>query len=151
MLDNILNLVKDTVANSISGNSSIPEDKKDATVETATHALTHGLKENFTLSNLSSLTSLFSGGGSLSNNSITNNIVGSVTSELIQKVGLSQSVANMVSTTIVPLVMKVISGKVNDPNEKGINVESLIETFSGNSGSGGGHGLLSSLAKLFGR
>lgn len=148
MLDNVLNLVKDTIANSISGNNSIPEDKRAATVETATHAVTHGLKENFTLSNLSSLTSLFGGGGSLSNNPITNNIVGSVTSELIQKVGLSQSVANVISTTVVPLVMKVISGKVNDPNEKGINIESLIETFSG---SGGGHGILNSLAKLFGK
>lgn len=148
MLDNILNLVKDTIASSIGGNSNVPEDKKAATVETATQAVTHGLKENFTLSNLSNLTSLFGGGSSISNNPITNNIVGSVTSELIQKVGLSQSVANVISTTVVPLVMKVLSGKVNDPKEKGVNVESLIETFSG---SGGGHGILNSLAKLFGK
>ena len=147
MLDNILNLVKETVANSISGNSNVPAEKQAATIETATHAVTNGLKDNFTLSNLSSLTSLFGGGGSINNNSITNNIIGSVTSELIQKVGLSQSVANVISTTIVPLVMKVISGKVNDPNEKGINVESLIETFSGNSG----HNILSSIGKLFGK
>lgn len=147
MLDNILNLVKETIADSISSNSNVPEDKQAATIETATHAVTNGLKDNFTLSNLSSLTSLFGGSGSVSNNSITNNIIGSVTSELIQKVGLSQSVANVISTTVVPLVMKVISGKVNDPNEKGINVESLIETFSGSSG----HGLLSSISKLFGK
>lgn len=149
MLDSILNLVKDTVANTVNSNGGIPEDKKSQTVETATHAVTNGLKDNFTLGNMSNLINLFKGGNSTNSNPITNNIVSSVASELIQKVGLSQSVANMISTTVVPLVMKVISGKVNDPNEKGINIESLIETFSGGDSKGGG--ILSSLGKLFGK
>ena len=149
MLDSILNLVKDTVANTVNSNGSVPEDKKSQTVETTTHAVANGLKENFTLGNMSNLINLFSSGSSAGSNPITNNIASTVTSALIQKVGLSQSVANMISTTVVPLVMKVISGKVNDPNEKGFNVESLIETFSGGGDNKGG-GLLSSLGKLFG-
>lgn len=150
MLDSILNLVKDTVAHTVNNNGSVPEDKKSQTVETTTHAVANGLKENFTLGNMSNLINLFKGQSSASSNPITNNIASTVTSELIQKVGLSQSVANMISTTVVPLVMNLISGKVNDPNEKGFNLESLIETFSGGGGDNKGGGLLSSLGKLFG-
>jgi len=149
MLDNILNLVKDTVAHSISGNNNIPEEKKYQAVETTTHAVTDGLKNNLNLGNMSNLMNLFNGGSSATSNPITNNIIGTVTSELVQKVGLSQSVANIISTSVVPLVMSVISGKVNDPNEKGFNIESLIHTFSGSENNG--NSILGSLGKLFGK
>lgn len=149
MLDSILNFAKEAVANTVDATGNVPEDKKSQTIETATHAVTNGLKENFTLGNMSNVMSLFNGGSSMESNPITNNIMNSVATELIQKVGLPQSVANMISTKAVPLVMKLISGKVNDPNEKGFNVESLIAMFSG--GNGNHANILGSLGKLFGK
>lgn len=147
MLNSILGLVKETVANSIAGNGDVPTAQKEKTVNVTTDAVTDGLKKNLTLDNLSNITDLFKKGSSTKSNPITNNIVEMVSSSLVKKVGLSASVANMISTTVVPMVMKAISGKVNDPKEEGFDIKSIIAGLSGGSAQGG---LLGTLGKLFG-
>lgn len=131
MLDNILNIVKSTVSNVVSGSEEVPQEKKYQTVETATSAVADGLKRNFNVGNTSNLINLFVGNNASSSNPIMGNIQNSVVSELVKKVGLPQSAANMVSAKIVPMIMSAISGKVNDPNEKGFDIQSLVRTFSG--------------------
>lgn len=145
MLDNILNLIKDTVTQSIGKNKDVPEEKKVQAVNVTTQALTSGLKENLHLGNLSHLTSLFKEGSSVEKNPVTHNIMGTVSSSLIGKIGLSPTIAGLIANSVVPLVMKVISGKVNDKNEKGFNVESLIQTFTGKSK----EGIMGKIGKLF--
>jgi len=150
MLDSILNIVKEKAMDVISNNSQIPEEKKEATVQTTTHALADGLKQNLNLDNLSGLSSLFGGGGLSSGNPIVSNIQSTVVNALTQKVGLSPAIATTVASTVISAVMNVLSKKVNDPNDKGFNLESIVGAFTGGnkSGSGGGD-LLGSLGKLF--
>lgn len=145
MLDNILNLIKETVTQSIGKNKDVPEEKKVQAVNVTTQALTSGLKENLHLGNLSHLTSLFKEGSSVEKNPVTHNIIGTVTRSLIQRIALSPTIAGLIANSVVPLVMKVISGKVNDKNEKGFNVESLIQTFAGKSK----EGIMGKIGKLF--
>ncbi|MCD7901713.1 MAG: hypothetical protein LUH22_18215 [Bacteroides sp.] len=125
----------------------MPEEKKAETVNTVTNAVTDGLKNNFTMDNILNIKNLFKKETPVENNPITNNIQGTVTSSLMEKIGLSPQVAALLSSTVVPLVLKSLSGKVNDPNEKGFNIESLIGMFSGSGNSGN---LMGSLGKLFG-
>lgn len=146
MLDTILNLVKENITSAVAGSSDIASDKQTAVVDTMTQGVTDGLKQNFTLGNMPDLLGLFGKGASVESNPITQNIISTVAGSLIQKVGIPQSIANLLSTKAVPLVMKAISGKVNDPNEKGFDVESLIKSFAG--GDEGG-GLLGKIGKLF--
>lgn len=148
MMNDILDLIKNTVGNSINTTKEVPEEKKAATVDTMANALTDGLKSNFTLDNILNIKDLFSKKASVEKNPITNNITETVASSLMQKIGLSPQVANMLSSTVVPLVMKALSGKVNDPNAKGFDIESLIGMFGG---SGGAGSILGSLGKLFGK
>lgn len=145
MADNLLNLIKETVMHSIGKNKDIPEDKKTQTVDVTTEALASGLKENLHVGNLSHLTDLFKAGSSVEKNPVTTNMVGTVSSSLMQKIGLSSPVAALIANSVVPAVMKVISGKVNDPKEKGINVESLIQSFAGKEEGG----ILGKIGKLF--
>lgn len=145
MLDNLLNLIKETVTHSIGNSKEVPEDKKAETVDVTTQALASGLKENLHPGNLSHLTSLFKKGSSVEKNPVTTNIIGTVSNSLIQKIGLSSPIAALIANSVVPAVMKVISGKVNDPKEKGINVESLIQGFAGKAEGG----ILGKIGKLF--
>lgn len=131
MLDNILNIVKDKASDAIFSNSAVPQDKKQQTVETTTRALADGLKQNLHIGNLSQLSGLFGGGNASSANPLMNNIQTTVANELTQKVGLSPVIATTIAATVVSAVMKAISGKVNDPNDKGFNLESLVNTFTG--------------------
>jgi hypothetical protein len=69
-------------------------------------------------------------------------------SELVKKVGLSQSVANTITSIIIPAVLSAISNKINDPKDKGFNINSLVEAFTGENSRQGG--ILNSLGKLLG-
>lgn len=153
MLDNILNLVKGPVMEAISNTQGIPENKKTLAMETTTQAFAEGLKQSATSENLAGLASLLNGGSFAGNNSLVQNIEGVISSALTQKVGLSQAVASTIATTVVPLAMKAISGKLSDPGEKGFNLESVLgalaATKGGDEGSQKG-GLFSVLGHFFG-
>lgn len=151
MLDHILDLVKDQAMRVISGNSDVPAEKKDAAVETTTSAILDGLKSNITPDNISVVTNLL---GLTSNNNASNKIVdsiqGSVISSLIEKVGLSKSVANTIATTVVPALMSLLSKKNADKNDS-FDIGSLIKSVTGGDDSKkSGGGLLDALGGLFG-
>ena len=148
MLDNVLNLIKSTVSEVVSNNQAVPDDKKDQIVQTTTHALSEGLQQHLSLDNLSNLKDLFSEGPSgAGGNAMVQSLESTVTNALTQKVGLSQSMSNNISTTIVQAVVNVFTSKINDPNEKGFNLESLIGLFTGGDGNNGG--ILGKIGKLF--
>ncbi len=155
MLDNILNIVKEKAMDVVTGSNAIPEEKKQQTVETTTHALADGLKQNLNIGNISQLASLFGGGSTPVENPMITSIKTNVVNALTQKVGLSQGIATTIATTVISAVMKTFSNKVNDPNEKGFNLESLVEAFTGSNNTNAqtnqsdGGGLLGSLGKLF--
>lgn len=151
MLDNILNLVKDTVSKELTTSDMVPQEKQQQAVETTTHALADGLKDNLNIGNLANIMNLFKGNQPVNNNPIVGNLQNNVISSLIQKVGLPQNTANMIATAIVPIVMKAISGKVQDPNEKGFDVQSLIQAFGGNNAGDSKVNILGSIGKMFGR
>lgn len=156
MLDNILGLIKNTVSSGILNNNIVPDNKKEQAVQTTTQAMATGLKQNLNPGNIGNLMSLFGkGNNAATSNPITSNLQNTVASSLVKEVGLSQTIATAIAATVVPMVMKAISGKVEDPNEKGFNLESLIHSFSG-SGNNEQHtdtegNILSSLGKLFGK
>lgn len=149
MLDNIVGLVKDQVLGSLTGgNVSIPADKKDQVVDTTTNSLMDGLKSSFSLDNLSSLTSLFGAQGSATgSNAISDGLQSSVISSLMDKVGISKDLSSSIASSVIPAVMGMFQKKINDPSESNFSIESLIKTFSGNSGGG----ILGALGGLFGK
>lgn len=146
MQHSILDVIKDVVGKTVSTQSAIPEDKKEATIKTSVLALGKGLEENFTLDNISNLTSLFSKGVVESSNPVVSNISSTVIGDLVKKVGLNQGVASSFTSLIVPAVMKALSGKVSEPGG-GVNIQSLVQAISGTGDSGG---ILSTIKKFFG-
>ncbi len=124
MLDQIMNLVKGQVSDAIGGMKGIPEEKKEAAVQTTAHSLLDGLKQNATPSGLSSLLGLGGGGGSAAG--MSSGLEGGVVSALTSKVGLSPAIAQKIAATVIPLVMSLFKKKVDDPKEPGFNLESLL-------------------------
>lgn len=132
MVNKILSIIKDTVSEVVNNNSSVPEDKKKETVKTAVHAVGEGISENFTKDNMPALSNLLKNSGSaLTSNPMVSNIINRVVSALQEKVGLSHGVAGGLAAGIVPTVVRAIAGKVNDPNEKGFDLDSLVSSFAG--------------------
>ncbi|MDL2243488.1 hypothetical protein LJB84_01435 [Bacteroidales bacterium OttesenSCG-928-J19] len=154
MIENILKLVKSTVAGSMANDANIPQAQQKDAIEATTTALSDGLKQNLTLDNMGNLMSLFGGDkNTAQSNPVTKNLQSTVSSALMSKIGLSKSIADTISSTVVPMVISTISGKVNDSKEESFNLESLIGAFTGSdSGSSSTTGgLLSGLGKLLGK
>ncbi|WP_165020838.1 MULTISPECIES: hypothetical protein [unclassified Dysgonomonas] len=145
MLYSIIGYVKEFVANAVDENSAVPSDKKDLASEATTAAVINGFREHFTSDNISGLTDLFSGKG----HSIVDSLKKAVSDTLTEKVGLSTEIANSISTSVVPPIIKAISNKVNDPNEKDFCVESVIGAFIGEKANKKG-GLLDTIGGFFG-
>jgi len=146
MLNEVINLVKQEALGAITNNANIPADKRDAAVETTTSAIVDSFKDHFTPDNLSNIAGLL-GGSSSSSSSISNNLQNSVVSALSEKVGISKDVANSIATAVIPAVIGLFTKKVNDSNEPGFNIESLVKAFTGSNGGG----ILGTLGKLFGK
>lgn len=146
MLNNILELIKGTVGNEVAQSNLIPEEKKEETVKTTAQAIGKGLEEHFTIDKISDLTSLFSKESSETNHPVMSGISNTVISDLVQKVGLSKETASSFTSIVIPAVMKALSGKINDPNEQGFNLKSLISSISGSDSKGG---ILDSIKKFF--
>lgn len=148
MLDNILSLVKDQVSGIIDKNNEIPADEKAKVVDTTTSTLMDGFISNFTENNLSSLSGLFGGGGG--GGDLVETLKNSVVSVLSEKIGLSKEVANNIAASVVPTVTNLLSSKVNDSNEPGFTLESVIGAFSGKTGGKSGGGIVDTLKGFFG-
>lgn len=148
MLDGILDLIKDHALGAITNNADVPDDKKDAAVETTTNAIADGIKNNLSLDNVSSLLGLSDGDSDLTNNQTVNSIQTSVISSLSEKVGLSKEVAGSIASAVVPVLLQLLSKKSGDSNDS-FSFDSLLKSFTGGSEKGGG--ILSTLGKLFGR
>ncbi len=159
MLDNILDLVKDQVVKSISGNVEIPADKQEQAVDTTASSIIDGFKSQITPGNMGEIMNLFGGGnsgaGSPGNSTIAQGVQSTVVSALTSKVGLNQGLATTIAGIVVPAVMGMFSKKVNDDNEPGFNIGSLIDTFTGggnnSGGSGKSSGMLGSIVSVVGR
>lgn len=131
MLNNLLALIKETTAGMVSENKEIPKDKKEQVIETTTQAFTDGLKQNISLDNLSNLTGLFKKGVDPVSNPLTANIQNSVAEALVNRANLSQGVAGTLASSVVPLIISVVSNRLNDPNGKGFELKSLLNDIWG--------------------
>lgn len=138
-----MNLVKGYATEAVSQNTNVPSEKKDLAVDTAVSALGSGIKDN-----LPSLMGLF--GGNSGSNSILTSLQNTVSNALVSKVGLNSGVSNAIASMLVPMVIKAISGKVNDPNETGFNLDSIVNAFSGGDKNKKG-GILDALSNLLGK
>jgi len=155
MLDNVLELVKEQVLPAIVGNNQIPEEKKDAAVETTTSSILDGLKDQIVPDNLTEVMNLFGGNNPISNfgnTAMVQGVQSTVASALTSKVGLNSTLATTIAATVVPAVIGLFSKKVADKNEPGFNVQSLIEALTKGKGGDnkGGGGLLDMIGGLFG-
>ncbi|MCD8261471.1 MAG: hypothetical protein LUD15_08235 [Bacteroides sp.] len=149
MLEQILGLIKEYAEQAVNANTEIPEDKKQQTVQVTTEAVTDGLKQHLTPSNLSSLSSLFRNStANTAGNPIVNGIKSMLTNALMQKVGLPQGTSNSFASGLVPSLISMLSSKMNNSSGSGFNLESLVNAFSGSNNDQHGN-ILGTLGNFF--
>lgn len=149
MINEIFNLVEKYAGEVITNNPNVPEAKKDVAIATTTDAVKDGLKGYLNPTNIATLAGMLSGNHSTSgSSSIVETLKNSVIGALSNKAGLSNTVSSGIAASLIPMLINAVTKRMNDPNDSGFNVESLINAFSHNDGGQGG-GILGALGGLF--
>lgn len=155
MMDKIIEMVKDRVFKTVDGMDEIPEDKRSATVDTATDSLVDGLKQYASPKNLSSLASLLGAGGHPGESQpaaggVMSGLESKVAGALASKVGLNPSVAQKIAATAIPAVLSLFKKKAKD-NEPGFDISSLAGNPGGESDESQKGGIMDMLGGILGK
>jgi uncharacterized protein YidB (DUF937 family) len=143
MFDQILNVVKEQMANHPQAASAIPADKADEVHKEVASHIEQGLKGQ--ASSQGGIGGLLSGlTGSLgSGNPVTGAIEGGLVSSLASKFGLPPAVTGAIAGAL-PGILQKFATKATDPNDKSINLDSITKSL-------GGGGLAGGLGNILGK
>ncbi|WP_420152437.1 hypothetical protein [Siphonobacter sp.] len=126
MLDQLLNLVKNNSQEAIVNNPAIPEQQNEAAQTTIFTSIVQGLQGEAAKGNISGLMELFSGRQAVQQSPIVSGISQNAIGSLMDKFGISGSVAQSIVGAIVPMVLSTIIGKLNNPNDKSVDANSMM-------------------------
>jgi len=147
-----MSLVQGQVADTVAGVAGIPEDKKEQAVETTASTIVESVKKYATPENIDKVMSMLNSGGHaesvIGNSEMAKGVSSNVVTNLIEKVGIKPEVAQKISSMVIPAIISLFKNKVNDDNEPGFNVGSLLGALTGNKSSGG---IMDMVGGLFGK
>ena len=138
MIDSILNALKGEVGNQIIEKANIPSDKLDDVMSVIGDSAKSEVMSQMTSGGLSTMMNLFSNNSnSNSANQLQSNIQNSIVSGLIQKLGLSDGVANTISQIVVPALIGLITNNNNKtPDDDPSPLTDIFGKVAGNKGLG---------------
>ncbi len=154
MFENLFNLIKEQSNEAVINNPAIPNEKNDAVIADATHAVAEGMQNELASGRLSNLLSLFKGSdntqqsggaGSLLNNPIVSGIIGNFTNKLINNHAVAPGQAGGIAGNLIPGVIGSLINKTNDPNNKSFDLSGIIQSLTGGSGGNATSGISNGL------
>lgn len=129
MTNEIFGIVRKYTNDVINKNPDIPDEKKELAVETITETINDGIKKYLNPSNIIELAETLSDRRPTGNDIIISTLQDSVVNSLSNKVGLDSHISSGIASALISIIVNDISGKMNDPENKNFNMESLIEPF----------------------
>lgn len=162
MLEQLINLVKENAGEAIINNQAIPNELNNSAIETVAQSIFGGLQNQAASGNMTEIAGLFQQGGSLLNNPIVSQLINTVSGSVASKFGVSGDQAQNIASSLLPSVMNQLVTKTNDPSDTSIDITSVLQSVSGNSGldvsgilgslkNGGGSDLTGMLGNILGR
>lgn len=129
ILNTIMGLVNDNAGDAIVNNPAVPNEKNNDAIQETGNSILGSLKNQFgSGNNPSDLIGMFKSGGEDSS-SVVSGVTGDVTTSLMKSLGLSEGIAGGIAAQIIPVVMKQLIHKTNDPNDSSIDFDGILKTF----------------------
>lgn len=137
MLDELMNLIKEATGNAVNNAADVPNEHTDAIAQEASHSIVSELQGALSGGGLSSVLGMLTGkDNNVAGNSVTQSILGNLTNKLTEKFGLSPETASSLGASIVPSVLSKLTGKINDPNDSSVDLQSTVNTLTDGKTSG---------------
>ncbi len=133
MLDQLLGAAKSQVIGAITEKTGMDAGQADSAFPLAQDSIKEGIMGAIGDGNISGIMGMLSGGGDLASNSLFNSISGGFITKLTNKLGIPESMASMVSSTALPMLINKVKGGVsNDDGE--VSQEGIMAALGGGDG-----------------
>ena len=137
MFENLLELVKQNAGDAIVKNPAIPNEQNDAAINTTASGIMDQLKSLSSGGELEKILDMFKG-GNVSESPVVGKVSNNVAGDLMNKFGINSDQAGGIVKSLIPLVLRKLVSKTNDPNDKSFDLSGIISSLSG--GNSGGLG-----------
>ncbi|MCU0429020.1 MAG: DUF937 domain-containing protein [Cytophagaceae bacterium] len=149
MLENLLNLVKETGSDYVNSDNGLDNKHSDEAMKMASSSIMDVLGQQLNGGNAQNVMSLLSGNTNTQGNPVVNMIIQQLSGNIMQKFGIGSAQASGIATTLIPMVLNQFIKKTNDPNDSSFDLQSIAGTLLNQGGQGGGMNV-SSLMNLIG-
>ena len=138
MLDQLLGAAKSQVIGAITEKTGMGADQAESAFPLAKESITEGIMGAVSGGDISGIMGMLSGGGDMASSGLFNSISSGFITKLTSKLGIPESMAAMVSSTALPMLMNKVKGGVsNDAGE--VSQEGIMAAL------GGGNGMMDAL------
>ena len=135
MLENLIQLVRDNVQESVVNNNEIPNEKNDEVIHAASTSIFDTLKDKLASGNASELANIFNNGNA-ENSPVSQQAAGNFTDKLAG-MGINANTAKTVAASVIPMIIAKLTKKTADPSDSSFNIKDILGSLTGGSGAGG--------------
>lgn len=128
-------MIKDLISSALGSEGAgileglgLASDKQEQALDLAKDNVMAGITDTMKSGGIGDITKAFSGGTS---SSLVQSIISNYGSSLISKLGLSDSLAKTISTTLIPMIFSFINKKDDAPTDSDEGVMSLLGDLAG--------------------
>ena len=143
MLEQLLDLVQQQGEEIVIRNPAIPDEQNNAVLGEAGNSILGGLQGALAGGGLSQVLSLLTNRGSsgikdngIMDNPVVQEIVQSFSGKLANSYQIDPSQASVLSSSLIPRVLQEFSKKVADPNDKSLDINSVMQSLTGGQAQG---------------
>lgn len=149
MLDKLKELAKSQLVPALIDDPDVDNAKAEEIAQVSGETVLSALSQQLQGGDYSGIMELLSGNDSDTSSPAVNNLSPQLAENLISKLGLSPELARGIAARVLPLILNMLNGKVQNAQSQGIDIGSILAGLAGGSNGQGG-GLLGKLGGLFG-
>ena len=132
MLENLNEMVRENVQESVVNNAAIPNEHNEAVIQAASGSIFDTLKNQLSSGNIGAVTDIFNG-----NNAEGTQVAAQASGSFIDKLsglGINADTAKSLAAGIIPGLIAKFTQKTNDPNDSSFNIKDVLGSLGGDDG-----------------
>ncbi|WP_316832614.1 hypothetical protein [Pedobacter aquatilis] len=129
MLENLSELVRENVQESVVNNSDIPNEHNEAVIQAASGSIFDSLKDQLSSGNIGGLAEIFNTGNA-EGAAVTQQAAGSFTDKLAG-LGINAETAKGLAASVIPAILGKLTQKTADPNDSSFNIRDILGNLAG--------------------
>lgn len=129
MLENLNELVRENVQDTVVNNAAVPNEQNEAVIQAASGSIFDSLKDQLSSGNVGGLAEIFNTGNA-EGSAVTAQAAGSFTDKLAA-LGINAETAKGLATSIIPAILGKLTQKTADPNDSSFNIGDILGKLGG--------------------